>query len=156
REGIKGETAIKLANVSHAHKIALLSNVRLDWYRMSLFDRDAPVRTELLATMLSDNRDEKLALLRNPRMDRRFVADVIRPNNQLHAMPDRDRIWYGLEAIKAKEIESEDYPGKDSPDDNEMHFGKPESALLLAMREVLADTTSIKGLAFELPNITRL
>jgi hypothetical protein len=32
---------------------------------------------------------------------------------------------------------------------------KPERALLVTMREVLADT-SIKGLAFELPNITRL
>jgi hypothetical protein len=156
REGIKAETAVKLANVSRAHKIALLSNVRLDWYSLRLFERDATVRTELLAaTMLSDNRDEKLALLRNPRMDRRFVADIIRGKNEFHAIPARERFWYGLEAIKVKEIGSENYPGKDMPDSNEMNFHKPEEALLAALREVLADT-SIELSPFYLDQIMRL
>jgi hypothetical protein len=74
REGIKAETAITLANVSRAHKIALLSNVRLDWYGILLFKHKEAVRTELLAaTILCGEHDEKRALLRNPRMDRRFV-----------------------------------------------------------------------------------
>ena len=41
REGIKAETAIKLANLSPAHKIALLSNVRVDWYRLGPLFRAA-------------------------------------------------------------------------------------------------------------------
>jgi hypothetical protein len=154
REGIKAETAIKLASLSRAHKIALLSNVRVDWYGISY--RDASVGRELIAaTILSGEHEEKRALLRNPRMDRRFVADVIKGKDEFHAIPAPQRFFYGVEAIKAKEIESKDYPEKDSPDDNEMYFDKPERALLVTMREVLADT-DIKGLVFELPNITRL
>src|SRR5262245_61714780 len=87
REGIKAETAIKLANLSRAHKIALLSNVRVNWYSILIFDHDASVRTELLApTILSGEHDDKLALLHNPRMDRRFVADVIRGKDEFHAI----------------------------------------------------------------------
>jgi hypothetical protein len=114
REGIKGETAIKLAKLSPAHKIALLSNVRLDWYR--LLSSEQNVRTELLTpTMLSDDQDEKLALLHNPRMDRRFVAGVIRGKNEFHAIPALERFQYGLEAIKAKEIESPLLPRQGLP-----------------------------------------
>jgi len=111
--GIKAETALKLANISRGHKIALLSNVRLDWYGMALLNDDAPVRTEILApTMLSGKQDEKLALVRNPRMERRFLADVIRGKDEFHAIPARERFFYGLEAIKVKQIEYPYYSGK--------------------------------------------
>lgn len=129
------DTVLKIANISAAHKKAILANVRIDWYRLMTFEEGKLVQ-ELLGPIFLDEElhDYRKIVLQNPRMDRKFLAKVISGQGDFASIDIRSRILhYGCYAAITKEIKSHDWPEKDSPDNNELYFNYPLKALLRQM-----------------------
>src|SRR5579883_2715269 len=45
--GLNNEQILALAEISPAHKLALLSNVRMDWYAVLIWDKENVIREKL-------------------------------------------------------------------------------------------------------------
>jgi len=137
--GLSPEQILQLAEISPEHKRAILSNVRISWYDTS----PSMVRDKLIIPSIL-NAERKLdrfslAIFKNPRIDRRLIADVIRGKEAFRDLPLRDRLWAAIYALQATEIKSEHYPGKDMPDSNELNFDRPTRAIFSVIREGLAE-----------------
>jgi len=128
---------LTIANTSFAHKCALLANSRARWDSVFVSNRGANALL-LKQSLLADDASTR-AFLGNPRANRRLIADAIRGKEGFSQLSLETRLRYGYEALRVDYIDSPNYPGKDSPDSNEMDFDKPREAFLAVLREVLDD-----------------
>jgi hypothetical protein len=127
---------ISLAALSPVHKLAVLSNTRIDWHALNIFSegRTPNIRKDFLVpTVLADD-DATEVLLRNPRMDRQFIADIIRGKDEFSVFSLKRRFSFALSALEANRIESQRCLGK-ATDYNELHFAKPVEAFFALLRE---------------------
>jgi hypothetical protein len=142
--GFTLDSMLKVADISPAHKKALLSNTRIDWYGILIFNTKEKAIKELFNPIFLDDKqhDYRKIIFQNPRMDRGLLAKLIAGRDEYAALDIRHRIYYGVEAAQAKEIESYNYRGKDSPDSNELRFDDPLKVLLSQMRIAFANEES--------------
>lgn len=128
---------LRLSGVSSEHACAILSNPRIDWY--TILDENDIVRSQLLvpAVLAGDARSD--VLLRNPRMDRRFIAEMIYGQSEFKDEPLDVRFERGLTALEAQYIASPRYHGKQLPEGNELWFWDPVNAFLSLLRDLLRD-----------------
>ena len=143
REGgcnvLKTESILKLVNTSGAHKLALLSNQRLNWYDFNFWRKDNQVADEFLVPTIFNGTSEEVSLLiSNPRMHRGFIADAIRGTEKAEQIDLSHRFHYALKAIDVQEIKSPEGSSRYAPNDNEMYFHAPFKAFLVVLRELFS------------------
>jgi hypothetical protein len=121
-----------------AFKAALLSNSRIDWYRLSL--RNDAGNNILQNTLSADleepvNKSLLYAMVRNPRMDRTVIADAMCGKKGFETLPIGTRLLIGAEAIGVEEIPAEFWAGKDSPDSHEIYFTRVNAAFVRMIKD---------------------
>ena len=89
------EHIIAVAEISRAHKCALLSNPRIPWYRLGNGDE---IKEKLLAPVLLANDTSTQAFLRNPRAHRKLIALAVRGQGSFVGLPLDVRLNYAIEA----------------------------------------------------------
>lgn len=132
----------KLMAKGIAYQCALLSNTRINWYSIFIFDRFSLL--DIVIKNILENDSAFTSFCKNPRMDRRLISAIIRGENS-RTLPyktiftdftDELRIKASYLALQAVEIKSEHYDGKDSPDNNEQYFNDPNKAFLKLIKEM--------------------
>jgi len=131
----KPEDTLALSKISLAHKCALLANSRADWYFPSGFGADPITETLLVPTLCGDDAAAE-AFLSNPRANRALIATAIRAKPPFDGLDLGSRLRIGFGAVRAQYIDSPNFPGKDSPDSNELDYDKPNAAFLAALKEL--------------------
>lgn len=136
---------VELAELSLAHKLAILSNVRINWYGTLLFDNDKIVRTKLLVPAATDNKGwgGLLAIISNPRMDRRLVSEIIRGEPPFDNIKLNERLWAANQALELREIPYPKHFSREDPDDNEMYFSDPSAAALEVVRKGISEKSPV-------------
>lgn len=130
----------KLHSISDATKAALYSNSSINWYHFNVFNKE--FKNSYFTQDFFKDDGLSSVLLRNPRMDRGLIADVIRGRGVYEGLNIDVRIRCLYLSVDVNEIESEHWDGKDMPDDNELDFDKPIKSFLPLMREALSDSNS--------------
>lgn len=136
RGGVSGDSILELAKVSKVHRCALLANERIDWYGECAFHNG--VKDELLVPVLAAGDETTQAAVGNPRMARDLVAKAIRGHGPFANLGLERRVGIALKSLEPDYIDSPNYPGKDSPESNEMYFLDPNKAFLVLLRELFA------------------
>lgn len=132
----------KLMDKGIAYQCALLSNTRINWYSIFIFDRYNSI--DIVIKAILENDSAFISFCKNPRMDRRLISAIIRGENtknlpykiKFAEFSDELRIKASYHALQAVEIKSEHYEGKDSPDNNEDYFKEPIKAFLKLTKEM--------------------
>jgi len=141
-EFARSDKFLTLYNKGDVFKSALFGNSQYDWYALSIWNSE--VLDAILEDVLKEDSQLKKPFYKNPRMDRKLIASIIKAKDF-----DRSKHTYDFTkinfyerytacslAIDVDEIRSEDYYGKDSPDNNELYFSKPHDALLILVRDL--------------------
>jgi hypothetical protein len=132
-EGLQEEQILKIADRSEAHKAAILSNPRINWY--SSFSLPS-IREKLLVPTILGYGDLAFAACRNPRMDRNLISEVIRGANEFQCISIEHRMELAFISINVVDIESKSYYKKDMPDSNEQYFSKPIEAFYSQLKQI--------------------
>ena len=140
----------KLYSKSDEMKSSLFSNSQMDWY--GLFIWNSEILDSILEDVLKENSKLKIPFYKNPRMDRRIIASIIKAKDYDKSKHTYDFTKISFEerykaaenSLEIEEIKSENYYGKDSPDSNEMYFNEPFDAVVILIRD-LFNTEDVKG-----------
>jgi hypothetical protein len=132
----------KLYSKNEEMKSALFSNNQMDWY--GLFIWNSQILDIILEDILKEDSKLKLPFYKNPRMDRRIISSIIKASDYDKSKHTYDftkitfaeRYTAAVNSLEIEEIKSEDYFGKDSPDDNEMYFNTPYDAVVVLIRDL--------------------
>jgi hypothetical protein len=136
------DNILKLYEKGEDYRAAVFGNSRIDWYYgNSIFIDTASsslkeVGISIVAKEICENGSHLVTICRNPRMDRRLLATAIRGLEQFSKLSIEKRVEIAYLAMDVEELESEQYVGKDKPDQNEIHFDKPIKALLPFLKEI--------------------
>jgi len=139
----KSDNFLKIYNKGDAFKSALFCNYEFDWY--SLFIWNHTILDEILNDVLKEDSKLSIPFYNNPRMDRRVISGIIKAkefDKSKHKF-DFSKITFQQRyeavtiALEVKEIKSEDYYGKDSPDNNEIFFSKPNGAIAVFVKDLI-------------------
>ena len=138
----RSDKFISIYNKGYVFKSALCGNSQYDWYSLSIWNHE--ILDVILADVLKEDSLLKKPFYKNPRMDRKLIASIIKAKDFDRSKHTFDftkinfyeRYTACTLAIEVDEIKSEDYHGKDSPDDNELYFSKPYDALLILVRDL--------------------
>ena len=141
-ESARSDKFLTLYNKGDVFKSALFGNSQYDWY--ALFIWNSEVLDVILEDVLKEDSQLKKPFYNNPRMDRKLIASIIKAKDFYGSKHTYDftkinfyeRYTACSLAIDVDEIRSEDYYGKDSPDDNELYFSRPHDALLVLVRDL--------------------
>lgn len=133
----------QLAAKGPAFKAALLSNTRIDWYGLNCGVGNERANDILYDTLLADigdptNKSLFYAMVCNPRIDRRVIADAMRGVNRFEGLAMETRMLIGSGAIAVKEIPADFWHGKDSPDPHEIYFTQVNASFLPMLRAAKA------------------
>lgn len=125
----------KLYEKGPGFKAALFSNANTDWYQLSDGDKVEILHKTLLADFDDEtNKDLIFAIVNNPRTDRQVIANAMLGIDGFEELPITTRLIIAAKAIKVKEIEAENWAGKDSPDSHEIYFSNVNEAFLPMIR----------------------
>ena len=139
-QNLEEEQIFEIADRSVAHKAAILSNQRINWYSSFSF---TTIRERLLIPAILELGELALAVCRNPRMDRNLISEVVKGENAFQSLSIEQRMHLSFIAMSTVEIESKSYYMKDSPDSNELYFNKPISAFYSQLKK-LDETNELK------------
>jgi hypothetical protein len=141
-EFARSDKFLTLYNKGDVFKSALFGNSQYDWYALSIWNSE--ILDTILEDVLKEDSQLKKPFYKNPRMDRKLIASIIKAKDF-----DRSKHTYDFTkinfyerytacslAIDVDEIRSEHYYGKDSPDNNELYFSRPHDALLVLVRDL--------------------
>lgn len=125
----------QLFNRGTAFQAALFSNSRTDWYNFNDETEKQFLHPVLLADITEEtNRGLLDVMVRNPRMNRRVIADAMRGSNGFEKLSLETRLLIGSQAIGVKEIPAIFYSGKDSPDLHEIYFTRVNDAFVAMVK----------------------
>ena len=134
---------LKIYNKGDVFKSALFCNYEFDWYSLLIWNN--AILDQILHDVLKENSKLYLPFYNNPRMDRRIISSIIKAkefnkskhNFDFSTITFQQRYDAVTIALKVKEIKSEHYPGKDSPDSNEIYFSKPNAAIAVFVKDLI-------------------
>jgi hypothetical protein len=130
---------LKLYGKGNGFKAALFSNSNIDWYEFNDVDKVEILHKSLLADFEDEtNKNLIFTLVTNPRMDRQVIANAMLGKHGFEALPVTNRLMIGAKAIKVAPTEAEYWPGKDSPDSQEIYFLEVNKAFLPMIRNAKA------------------
>ena len=144
---IEGATFRELFAMGDEFRIALYGNVNFDWYGAIIWQKNNEVTDQIMKDIINENRNFKLAIYQNPRMDRSLIASIIAGRNSGRTSKNLydfslfslfQRIEAAEKSLPVSEIPSEIWKGKDMPDSNEMYFSAPYSAAVTLARDLIA------------------
>jgi len=140
----KSDRFVKIYNKGDVFKSALFGNSQYDWYSLHLWNYD--ILDVILEDVLKEDSLLKKPFYKNPRMNRKLIASIIKAKNfdsifryhqfDFTKISFLERYTACINSFEVEEIKSEDYYGKDSPDDNEMYFTEPHDALLVFVKDL--------------------
>ena len=143
---------------------ALYGNHNFDWYALFIFHAHLYV-DDIMRDIMSDEKF-KIVFYKNPRMDRRLIASIIAGKSRIEKtsfdfekIPMIERFQAAKHSLDVKEIQSDFWIGKDMPDDNEMYFDEPFSAILVLVRDLITKyedpqaQSLIADLVFRIPHV---
>ncbi len=134
--GFTAQELVELAGRSRSHTLAILGNTRIDWYSFWMGRENLLVEELIFPTVEADDFATHI-LLKNPRMDRKLIGDIIRGEGQFQEIPASTRIKFGFFAIGADYVEDSDtvyYEGI-MPSENDINFRKPTEALFAILSQ---------------------
>lgn len=156
----KCDNFLKIYGRGEIFKSALLSNNRIDWY--CLFTFHGYIAEMVANDILKEDSKLRVPFFKNPRMDRKLVAEIIkggeynigRESILFNKIGLGDRYFAAYNSVDVVEIRSRDFYGKDSPDSNELYFSKPFDAILILLRDLFIGWEENKNFErFYTPNI---
>lgn len=128
---------------------ALFSNSRFDWYGVFIWNKDE-MGNKILNDLLTSPESTKKAFYKNPRMDRSIIKSIIAGISEkddfeaeIKKFSLQDRFTAIQFSLNIEEIPSKFYPGKDSPDSNELRFKDPYEGTLVFVRDLHKETTDV-------------
>lgn len=136
------DTFKSLYGKSDAVNESLFSNSRFDWYGVFVWNDD-DIGNSILNYLRTAPDSTKQVFYSNPRMDRSIIKSIIAKESdndkfgsEIDQFSIEDRFLAVKFSVNVKEIPSKIYPGKDSPDSNELDFDKPSEAILQFVRDM--------------------
>jgi len=145
----------KIFNMGDQFRMALYGNSKCDWYDIFIFKGHKYI-DRVMNDIINGGEKFKIPFYKNPRMDRRLIASIIGAKNYLRyegsfnfeIINFEERYFALKNSYNVVEIKSENYFGKDSPDDNELYFDKPYYANLRFLRDLIQSYTEKEALVF--------
>ncbi len=125
---------LELYEKGEAYRAALFGNSRIDWYYGNAILEDTD--NSIIGREICEDGNHLATICRNPRMDRRVIATAIRGLEQFSKLSVEKRAEIAYLTMDVKEIESEQYVGKDRADKNELYFHDPIKALLPFLKDI--------------------
>lgn len=126
----------KLYEKGIGFKAALFGNSNIDWYHLNETDNIEILHKSILADIEDEaNKNLLIVIASNPRMNRQILAHAILGKNGFESLPITTRILIALRSIKVEPIESDYWPGKDSPDTHEIRFSDVNEAFLRMVKD---------------------
>lgn len=138
----KSDRFVEIYNKGEIFKSALFGNSQIDWYALFIWNHS--ILDIILSDVLPEDSKLKLPFYKNPRMDRRLIARIIKAKaydtskhtfdfSQINLDERYKAITYSFDV---NEIKSEDYYGKDAPDNNELYFKDPFNAVIVFVKDL--------------------
>ena len=125
---------LELYEKGEAYRAALFGNSRIDWYYGNAILENTD--NSIIGREICEDGNHLAIICRNPRMDRRVLATAIRGLEQFSKLSVEKRAEIAYLTMDVKEIESEQYLGKDRADKNELYFDDPIKALLPFLKDI--------------------
>ena len=140
-------------------RLNLVTNQRLNWYvpRHSN-DLKEKISRLILNASINENLEEfRESFFANPRMDRQFISEIVRGQNEFSKLEEAERFHIGIKSLQSKYTDDTEtyYYGKD-PTSNELYFHAPIESVVWLIKKLIDDGNweSISVFSYEL--ITRL
>lgn len=136
---------VGLAKLSPAHKLAILSNIRIDWYGILLVDDGHLVRSDLLVPAIVNDEDHEYlrAIVSNPRMDCKFVSEIIHGKAPFDRLEMTTRLLAAHYALGLNELAHPEHFFREDPYDIDVYLSYPSRAALEVVREGISGQSPI-------------